>query len=70
MSVSDHVTDQIVGTLRTMRQEVSIYGVTPEAETLWEHAMKLYRMKREPKQTLIEAQFDSHLPVFLRKQAD
>jgi len=41
------ITDQIVGTLGNMRREVSTQGITNEADAMWQHALSLYKMRRE-----------------------
>lgn len=41
------ITDQIVSTLDNMRREVSTQGITAEADAMWQHALSLYRMRRD-----------------------
>lgn len=65
----DPVQDQIVSTLHNMRREIVMYGVTPEADTLWQHAMELHRMRRKSPRPVVNTT-DHGLPAFLRKQAD
>jgi hypothetical protein len=68
----DPVSRQIVGTLRNMRTEVMNKGeVTPEADILWNHAMRLYRMRHNvrPLRPLHDQEL-LDIPMFLRRQAD
>lgn len=43
--MNDPIVDQIDHTLTNLRREVSINGITEEADALWMHALDLYRRR-------------------------
>lgn len=59
------IADQIVDTLTNLRREISMQGITAEADMLWQHALSLYRMRRRQ----AEMSYSSD-PLATRREVD
>jgi hypothetical protein len=72
--MNNPIADQIVDTLTNLRREVSTQGITAEADVMWQHALLLYRMRRDSLPAMPEPSFaaryqPAELSIFLRPQA-